>query len=316
MPDSPVFRRHQLVLIASGQEWSTRSLETILGPNGFEVRRAYTGARAVEEARLAQPDVIIVESSLPDEDGLDVCRRLRRESQVSPSTPILLISAEPPTRQRRIDALRAGAWDHFAQPLDAEEFLLRIQAFSHAKRDADRARDDGLLDWDTGLYNMRGVARRAQELGSQAARSHSALGCIVLAPEFDTTDESAVEAHVANAVPLLAHVFKAVGRRSDAIGRLGRTEFALVALDANAAGCVKAAERLANAVDFAPGAFSIPPFALRAGYYSVADFHEAPVDPVETIFRATAALRLARSDPAGGWLRGFTNGIGASTPHV
>jgi PleD family two-component response regulator len=304
MPDSSVFRRRQLVLIASGQQWSTRSLETVLGPNGFEVRRAYTGARAVEEARETQPDVIIVESTLPDNDGLEVCRQLRRESQVSPSTPILIISPESPTRQRRIDALRAGAWDHLGQPLDAEEFLLRIRAFSRAKQDADRARDDGLLDWDTGLYNMRGVARRAQELGSQAARAHSALGCVVLAPEFEASDEAAVEAHVA----------KAVGRRSDAIGRLGRTEFALVALDANAAGCVKAAERLAHAVDVAPGAFSIPPFALRAGYYSVADFYEAPVDAVETIFRATAALRLARSDPAGGWLRGFSNGMGTSAP--
>jgi PleD family two-component response regulator len=302
------------VLVASGQEWSTRSLETVLGPNGYDVLRAYTGARAVEEARATRPDVIIVESTLPDGDGLEVCRQLRREPQIAPSTPILLISAESPTRQRRIDALRAGAWDHLVQPLDAEEFLLRIKALSQAKQDADRAREDGLLDWDTGLYNMRGVARRAQELGSQAARAHAALGCVVLAPEFDSTDVAAAEAHLANAVPLLAHVFKAVGRRSDAIGRLGRTEFALVALDANAAGCVKAAERLAHAVDFAPGAFSIPPFALRAGYYSVADFHEAPVDAVETIFRATAALRLARSDPAGGWLRGFSNGMAAPAP--
>src|ERR1700719_1078269 len=135
MTDSPVFRRPQLVLVASGQEWSTRSLETVLGPNGYDVLRAYTGARAVEEARATHPDVIIVESTLPDGDGLEVCRQLRREPQIAPSTPILLISAESPTRQRRIDALRAGAWDCLVQPLDAEEFLLRIKAFSQAKQD-------------------------------------------------------------------------------------------------------------------------------------------------------------------------------------
>jgi PleD family two-component response regulator len=296
-----VMSKSRIVLIASSQEWSSRSIESILEPNGFDVLRATTGAVALEEARTAQPDLIIIESTLTPHEGLDVCRDLRRDPAIPPSTPILVVSADPPTRQRRIDALRAGAWDHLGQPLDAEELLLRIKALTQAKRDSDRAREDGLIDPDTGLYNMRGVARRAQELGSQAARKHAAFGCVVISPEVSSDGDGMPEEELAAAMRSVADVIRTVGRRSDAIGRLGPSEFAVVAIDANAAGCVKTAERLANAVNRA----ATRPRALRAGYYSVADFHQTPVDPVETILRASSALRAARTDPSGGWLRAF-----------
>jgi len=296
------------VLIASTHEWSSRSLESILGPNGFDVLRANTGELAVEQARTAQPDLIIVDSTLTANEGLDVLRALRQDPVFPPSTPILLVSSDPPTRQRRIDALRAGAWDHLGQPLDAEELLLRIKALTQAKRDSDRAREDGLIDLDTGLYNMRGVARRAQELGSQAARKHAAFGCVVLAPDVRENGEGSSE-QLAAAVQVVADVFKRSGRRSDAIGRVGPSEFAVVAIDASPAGCVKAAERLATAVHNS----ATPPPAVRAGYYSVADFHDTPVDAMETILRASSALRTARTDPAGGWLRGFGQAYGPLT---
>src|SRR5215218_1743776 len=73
--DKPL--RPPLVLVANDQEWSARSLESILGPNGYAVLRAYTGRQALELARSAQPDVVIVDVRMPDIDGLDVCEVLR-----------------------------------------------------------------------------------------------------------------------------------------------------------------------------------------------------------------------------------------------
>ncbi|PYO12220.1 MAG: hypothetical protein DMD31_17235 [Gemmatimonadetes bacterium] len=223
--------------------------------------------------------------------------------------PIFIIGPEPPTRQRRIDALRAGAWEHLGQPLDAEEFLLRIEAFVRAKLDADRARAEGLVDEATGLYNMRGLARRARELGSQASRQHAALACVVFAPDFDTRDrDAASEDALTEAAQRLAGAFKAAGRLSDAIGRVGPSEFAVVAIGTDAPGSVKLAERVAQALAAAPALSpTTRPFELRAGYYTVPDFHSAPVDTVDALLRATAALRLARTDPRGGWLRQFEN---------
>jgi len=309
MRENAPSRRPPLVLIVSNQEWSSRSLETILAPNGYAVLRAYTAASAMARARGAQPDIIVVDSTLPDSDGLELCRKIRRDRHVPLGMPIFIIGPEPPTRQRRIDALRAGAWEHLGQPLDAEEFLLRIEAFVRAKLDADRARAEGLVDEATGLYNMRGLARRARELGSQASRQHAALACVVFAPDFDTRDrDAASEEALTDAAQRLAGAFKAAGRLSDAIGRVGPSEFAVVAIGTDAPGSVKLAERVAQALAAVPAlSATTRPFELRAGYYTVPDFHSAPVDTVDALLRATAALRLARTDPRGGWLRQFEN---------
>src|SRR5918992_2028897 len=84
MSDGARSPRPPLVLIANDQEWAARSLETILGPNGYAVLRAYTGRQAVELAHSAQPDAVILEIRMPDMDGLEVCQRLRDDPRASP----------------------------------------------------------------------------------------------------------------------------------------------------------------------------------------------------------------------------------------
>jgi PleD family two-component response regulator len=300
--------RPPLVLIVSHQEWFSRSLETILAPGGYTVQRAYTAPSALARARHGHPDAIAVDSALPDRDGLELCRELRRDPLIPPSTPIVVISAESPTRQRRLDALRAGAWDYLGPPFEAEELRLRIEAFVQAKLDADHARAEGLVDPATGLYNTRGLARRARELGAQAARQHAAFGCVVFAPAFGPGQgEAPADEALSALVEVIGAALKRAGRLSDAIGRLGPTEFAVVAAGTDARGATRLAERLAGALAGAAAA-EVPPFALRAGYYAVADFHTAPVDAGEAILRATAALQAAQADPERGWLREFGNG--------
>src|SRR5207244_2841406 len=77
----------------------------------------------------------------------------------------------PATRAERLAALRAGAWECIAPPHDADEILLKIGAYVHAKLDADRARSEGLLDSATRLYNRQGLARRARELSPTASHA-------------------------------------------------------------------------------------------------------------------------------------------------
>ena len=75
--------RPPLTLIANSQEWHSRSLESILGPHGYAVLRAYTGKQAIDRARASHPDLIILDTDLPDRDGLDVCRELRADPSIS-----------------------------------------------------------------------------------------------------------------------------------------------------------------------------------------------------------------------------------------
>src|SRR5204863_3678759 len=99
------------------------------------------------------------------------------------------------------------------------------------------------------LCHLRGLPGRARELGAQPSRLHAALACVALAPDFgDSAPGSEPPNAVLEAVVAqLAGAFRATGRISDAIGRLGPTEFAVVASGTDAGGAVRLAERLANA---------------------------------------------------------------------
>src|SRR5438874_3837641 len=311
MLDTTGAGRRPTVLIASHQESSSRSLESILGPNGYTVLKAYTAPQTLERARRGQPDAIILDATLPDQDPLEICRALRHDAEFAPDAPIIIVSSDHATRQQRIEALRAGAWEYLGQPLDAEHLLLKLETFTRVKRAADRAREDGLVDQVTGLYNLRGLARRARELGAQASRLNAALACVALAPDFgDSTPGSEPPDAVLEAVVAqLAGAFRATGRISDALGRLGRTEFAVVASGADAGGAVRLAERLASAVTDGPrdslgtDLTAKAPFRLRAGYSVVSDARVPSADPADTILGAASALQLARAEPGGPWIR-------------
>src|SRR3954470_19159350 len=223
-------RSAPLVLIANDQEWSARSLESILGPSGYSVVRAYTGQQALERARTAQPDLIILDAQMPDVHGFEVCRQLRSDPQFSATTPIIITTSGPSGRTQRLEAYRAGAWEFLGQPVDGEALLLKLATFLQCKREVDSLRDESLLDPTTGLYNMRGLARRAHEIGADAFRRRDPLACIVLSPEPEgVTPAEPPDEEIQRIAEQVGQLFRRAGRFSDAIGRLGHSEFAVIA---------------------------------------------------------------------------------------
>lgn len=284
--------RPPLTLIANSQEWHSRSLESVLGPHGYAVLRAYTGKQAIERAVEARPDLIFVDTDLPDRDGLEVVRELRAHPNISPSTPIIVTSPGHSSRQRRLDALRAGAWDYIGAAIDGEELPLRLESLVRAKLEADRVREEGLLDELTGLYNLRGLARRAREVGSQAFRHKEPLACIVVTPMIGDNPQ-ATEAVIEE----LAKILRATGRSSDVIGTLGPGEFGIVAGGTDGAGAERFAERLADA---AGQIFGVNDVRVAVGYDVVPNYSEAPIDPTDMLSRASAAMRKSQLEASSG----------------
>jgi diguanylate cyclase (GGDEF)-like protein len=307
MSDTPSESSPPLVLLANDQEWSARSLESVLGPQGFASVRAYTGRQALELARRTQPDAIIVDDGLPDISGMDICHRLRHDLELASTTPIIVTTAGPASRAQRLEAHRAGAWEYLSLPVDAEALILKLLVFVKAKRESDRSREVGLLDTATGLYNVRGLARRAREIGADAARRHAALACVAfatvpLATLFGETDDLA---------PRLAEQLSGVCRRtarsSDAMGRLGGSQFAVIAPSTDDRGAIRLVERLRDSIESSAFADGEQPhrFRVRAGYCAVADFSVTSVDAVEMLLRAEAALRHVRSADNGRAISAF-----------
>src|SRR3989475_96838 len=151
----------------------------MLQPAGYRALRVATAAAARERARSARPDFIIIITPLPGENGLELCEALRRDPSITPAAPIIGVVTGALRREIYLRWLRAGAWDCLALPLDVEQLLLRLGNYLRAKREADRVEEALLLDPATGLYNARGLKRRARELVAEAVRLHAALACVV-----------------------------------------------------------------------------------------------------------------------------------------
>ena len=308
MSDGPSPNDLSLALLVDDRDERSGWLARLLEDSGFVVLRERGAQHAHERARAAGPDLIVIAADLPDAPGVELCRALRGDARANSATPILLLFAEPATRVQRLAALRAGAWDCIAPPHDAEELILKASVYIRGKREADRTRTEGLLDPSTGLYNRQGLARRARELSSQAFRDHAAIACVALAIDLPGVDRGTdAESDI---VEKGVHVLRATARRSDVIGRLGRAEFAVLAPGTDASGACRLAERLAGSLQTALGrsaAADLSARGLRFGYEAVANVGYAPIEPVELLGRASAALRTGKAE-AGGWIRRFDLG--------
>jgi len=260
------------------------------------VFRAYNRAQTLKRVRTNPPDAIIVDEELPDGDGYTLCRELSEESLISASTPVLLALPRPPTRRDRLAALQASAWVCLGDPLDAEELTAMLGVFVPAKLEADQARIRGLVDDVTGVYNLRGLTRRAEELAAQASRRHSALCCVLLMPEIE---REAGAGSASDDPPLwllrrIAAALRSTARHSDAIGRLDTRAFAVVAIDTDANQAGQLAARLAAAIvaeQDAPSVPRLPRFRVRVGWHSIAADRTMPVDVSALMQQASVSLQ-------------------------
>jgi DNA-binding response OmpR family regulator len=105
-----------------------------LAREGFEPIVAATAARALELADQIEPDIVLLDLTLPDGDGRDVCRALRRRSNV----PIVMLTARG-TETDRIVGLELGADDYVVKPFSGAEVIARIRAVLRRTGNPDRA---------------------------------------------------------------------------------------------------------------------------------------------------------------------------------
>src|SRR5438132_207538 len=282
MPSARAATRSPLVLMADAHEWFSRALESVLVPGGYSVVKAYTAAGLLQQLELTEPDALILAVDLPGGEGLNLCRMLRADSLVTPSTPIILTQPTPSTRRQTLAALRAGAAELWGQRLDAEELLLRLAAQNRAKADADRAWAEGLVDHATQLYNGRGIARRARELGAGARRRSAPLACVAFAVDAGEAEGPSAET--------VARVLRETGRTSDALGRIGPREFVVLAPETSAEAAHQLAERLAGALSARRRRRIGPGVEFLAGYGAVADAAAPTFHPGTLRAHASAAL--------------------------
>lgn len=98
-------------------------LRLYLEKDGYETRQAYDGEEAIAAAKEFVPDLILLDIMLPKLDGWQVCREIRKVSEV----PIIMLTAKGETFDKVL-GLELGADDYIVKPFDAKEVLARIKA--------------------------------------------------------------------------------------------------------------------------------------------------------------------------------------------
>jgi len=111
------------VLVVDDEPPIRRLLRTSLGAQGFDVFEAPDAATALEQVPRCKPDVMLLDLTLPDLDGIEVIRRMRSAGD---KTPIIVLSSRG-DEKNKVEALDLGADDYVTKPFGMSELVARIR---------------------------------------------------------------------------------------------------------------------------------------------------------------------------------------------
>ena len=148
------------ILVVDDERQITRVLSRGLTAKGYDVHVAADGEVALQTFEDWHPDLVITDLSMPNLNGLELCRRLRAFSEI----PIIVLSVKGEERTK-IEALDAGADDYVTKPFGIDELLARIRA---TLRRAPSAPDNGKNILEAGDFRIaleeRNVTIRGKEV--------------------------------------------------------------------------------------------------------------------------------------------------------
>jgi two-component system alkaline phosphatase synthesis response regulator PhoP len=116
----------QRILVVDDDKEIVRFVRAYLEENGYQVLVAYDGETALKAIRCDRPDLVVLDLMLPDTNGLDVTRKVRRDAGLA-ALPIVMLTARVED-QDKIVGLELGADDYVTKPFNPHELVARIRA--------------------------------------------------------------------------------------------------------------------------------------------------------------------------------------------
>ena len=142
------------ILIVEDEKKIARFLELELTHEGYEVQTAGDGRSGLEQAQSWQPDLLILDLMLPELSGIEVCRRLRHDSDV----PIIMLTAKD-AEVDKITGLALGADDYIVKPFSAREVVARgkavLRRYSMQETEPAKILHYGNLEININNYDVR-----------------------------------------------------------------------------------------------------------------------------------------------------------------
>ncbi|HEX4071028.1 MAG TPA: diguanylate cyclase [Planctomycetaceae bacterium] len=257
-----------LVLLADSEIASLRFLEKFLVLSGYQVRCASSGHEALQTFFETAPQLVIVNSTMPEISGLEFCRRVRQTT--AGRQAYIIVLTELGDEETLVRLFDAGADDFITKPFSARPLFARIRASlrvvdlqDRVSRDRDeiqrthaelavarrRLEQDALTDVLTGLPNRRYLIDRLAHDWAAARRGGMPLACMVIDIDCFKSINDTWGHDVGDAVlQSVARVLQQGVRGTDVVCRFGGEEFVVIsAADFDSA--MRCAERLRAAIE-------------------------------------------------------------------
>ena len=127
------------ILVVDDEPEAVELVEFNLKGAGYEVSTASDGAEALNKARRIQPNLVILDVMMPEIDGMEVCKLLRRDP-VTSGIPIIMLTAKA-SEVDRVLGLELGADDYVVKPFSPRELVLRVKKLLDRGKPADLAKE-------------------------------------------------------------------------------------------------------------------------------------------------------------------------------
>ncbi len=288
------------VLVVEDNDLERQMIRQRLRLDRVELFEAAAGLAALEVARTALPDLILLDLQLPDISGFEVINLLK-EDPATRSIPVIFVSATGAV-DAKVRALDLGAIDFVTKPFDPAELRARLRVAFRLKFQQDLLEKRAHLDALTGLANRLAMRERLDAEWSACRRRGTPLSILILdVDHFKRINDRFGHAAGDEALRRVSEALRAVARGSDLVARFGGEEFVLVAPDCDKLGALGLAERAREQVEALRLAFDAAVHALTASVGAATAAAElspdqpSPEGPDALLGRADRALYEAKA---------------------
>ena len=245
LPDS-VGEGRQLskILVVDDDAFSASLIDNTLRSSGFMSSYTTNSSEALDRIEKELPDLVVLDVSMPEIDGFEICRRVRNHPALA-FMPIIFVTRKGELEQR-VRGLEVGGNDYIAKPFEPRELVARVR--SHLTRLA-ALRQMAIRDGLTRCFNHRYYKNRLTQELSRAGRYEQPLAiAMVDADHFKRVNDG--HGHLAGDMVLahLANVILACVRGTDVVARYGGEEFAVLMIQSGDREAEIIANRIRNRV--------------------------------------------------------------------
>ncbi len=314
------------ILVVDDSRIVRAMVSDVLRAEGYRVREASDGRQALARIQESRPDLVLLDVMMPEMDGYEVCRALRRSEREEEYIPILMLTAKGEVEDLA-RGLAAGADDYIAKPFDNLELLARVKSLLRIRalqkrlyqqnleleaknqqlealtRQLDAANQElrllSVTDGLTRAYNHRHFQERLRTEYARASRHGEPLACVMIdLDHFKRINDTYGHPIGDRVLVWLVGILKDGVRSEDLVARYGGEEFVLLLPNTDAERARSLAERLRKRIASEPVPLAPGDGRLRVTVsMGVADYQPGKVDrsPDDLLRAADEALYRAKA---------------------